>query len=199
MRMTVSFAAVIAAAGLVSACGGGGDASGNVGTAATPDATAAGSGDALVGNWNLGDACKTLDQSVVAAVAGQAVTKAETKIGHVADADDPVSRSQCHYLLADGRTVILSTRVELPVDDSDGPAKFEKTAKSMNMTPEPVAGVGRGAYWTPGDMPHLDFWVGKHQVAFFQFKGDASTITLKKSDEAWARDLAIKLSHKVGG
>lgn len=196
MKMTVSFAAMIAASGLVSACGGGG--SGNA-SASAPAGVSSEGGDALAGGWTEADACKTLDQSVVAAVAGQAVTKAEKKVGHQADGDDPVSRSQCHYLLADGRTVILSTRVERSVDDSDGPAKFEKTATSMNLTPEPVAGVGRGAYWTPGDMPHLDFWVGQHQVAFFQFKGDASTIVLKKGDEAWAKNLAIKLSHKVGG
>ncbi|MDB5679915.1 hypothetical protein [Sphingomonas bacterium] len=197
MRMTVSFAAMTAACGLLSACGGA-SAGGNA-NAPTPADAAGGGGDALVGGWTEADACKTLDQGVVAAVAGQAVTKAETKMNHQADGDDPVSRSQCHYLLADGRTVILSTRVEMPVDNTDGPAKFEAQEKSMNMVPEAVAGVGRGAYWTPGDMPHLDFWLGKHQTAFFQFKGDASTITLKKGDEAWAKDLAIKLSHKIGG
>ena len=111
--------------------------------------------------------------------------------GNWADAD------ACATL--DGRTVILSTRVELPVDNDVTITKFPEQERSMNMAPEAVPGIGKGAYWTPGDMPHLDFWIGQHQAAFFQFKGDAGTIVLKKEDEAWAKDLAIKLSHKIGG
>ena len=194
MKMTVSFAAMIAVSGLLSACGGGG---GNASAAGAPTGAAAG-GDTLVGGWADADACTTLDKSVVASVAGQAVTKADLARSDKAGAD-PVSRSQCNYLLADGRTVILSTRIELPVDNDTTIAKFPEQEKSMNMAPEAVPGIGKGAYWTPGDMPHLDFWIGQHQAASLQFKGDASTIVLKKSDEAWAKDLAIKLSHKIGG
>lgn len=197
MKMTVSYAAMIAALGLLAACGGGTE--GDNGSAIAPaDTAAGGSSDALVGGWTDDDACKTLDKSVVAAVAGQAVTKADLAKSIKAGAD-PVSRSQCDYLLADGRTVMLRTRVELPTDNDNAVAKFAETAKSMNMAPEAVPGIGKGAYWTPGDMPSLDFWIGKHQAATFQFKGDASSIVLKKGDEAWAKDLAIKLSHKIGG
>ena len=62
MRMTVSFAAMIAVSGLLSACGGSGDG-GNAGAAAP--AGAASGGDALVGGWTEADACKTLDKSDV--------------------------------------------------------------------------------------------------------------------------------------
>jgi hypothetical protein len=191
--------AALAACVLVSGCGGdGGNATATSSTAAPAGAAAPAGGDALVGGWADADACATLDKSVVAAVAGQAVTKADLTKSIKAGAD-PVSRSQCNYLLADGRTVMLSTRIELPVDNDKGMATFADQEKSMNMTPEEVPGIGKGAYWTPGDMPHLDFWIGQHQVASIQFKGDASTIMLKKEDEPWAKDLAIKLSHKIGG
>lgn len=197
MKMMMRSAA-LAACGLVSACGGG-DGGNAAGSAASPaGVTAASGGDALVGNWADADACATLDKSVVAAVAGQAVTRADLSKSIKAGAD-PVSRSQCDYLLADGRTVMFSTRVEVPVDNDTTITKFPEQEKSMNMAPEAVPGIGKGAYWTPGDMPHLDFWIGQHQAAVFQFKGTAATVVLKKEDEAWAKDLAIKLSHKVGG
>ncbi len=191
-------AGAIACLALSSCGGGGGNATTGTGSGATGASTASATADAT-GAWNETDACKTLDQAVVASAAGEAVSKAATTKS-IPATDSTAALSQCDYTLADGRTVMFSTKVAMTTDMGADAASYADHAKAAGLQPPaPVPGVGKAAFWGDAtELPHLDFFVGAHQFGFFMFKGKMASAGLEKVDPAWAKDLAIKLAHKVG-
>ncbi len=115
----------------LSSCGGS-DGGGNA-TAGADNSTAATSATASTATgWNENDACKTLDQATVASVAGQAVTKAETTKS-IPATDGTAALSQCDYALADGRTVMFSTKVAVTTDMGADASAYAEHAKAAGL------------------------------------------------------------------
>lgn len=181
---------VIAAALLLAGCGSGGGEGGD-------GAAAAGGGSA--GDWNAADPCKTLDRAEVAKATGQAVTGATVTQNQPMTDSHPAHTAQCDYALADGQTVQLFTRVGSPVDNQVGIDAFVKqTVEAGLPEPEKVAGIGRAAFYTAGQIPHMDFFVGDDRFGFVMVMGrPGKGIHPEAPDPAWARNVAETLAKQV--
>lgn len=188
MRMMGLGAALVLLAGCGGGSGGGTEGNG----------VSAASGGSF-GGWNETDPCKTLDKAEVAKATGQAVTSATLTQSEPKTDSHPAFTAQCDYLLADGQKVLLFTRVGSPQDNGGAIASFVKQAVDAGLPePEVVSGVGRGAFYTGGPIPHLDFFVGDDRFGFVMVMGKPGKgIHPDAPDPAWARKVAETLAKTV--
>lgn len=133
--MTAKGMALVGAMLALAGCGG----------SSSPDQVATTGGAA----WQATDACAVLDRRVIAEVLGTTVTDA--KLSAVKDAGDGADLySQCDYMLADGRTLVIGT------GRATNGATVAEQVKDMRrqaaiMTTEPpsdLRGVGKAALWS---------------------------------------------------
>ena len=178
MRAVIGVAAVLALAG----CGKSG---GSTGGAAPSGST--GGGWSAPSGWKATDACATLDKAKVAAATGAAV-KSATLSGVTEARDGMAAVSTCIYALDNGGSIGVLTR-ESP-DDSEPPADYVKQSADMGMKLEPVAGVGRTAFWADG-LKSLQVFVDKRRYTAINYS--------MPPEGADAKGAATKIAHDLGG
>ena len=148
-----------------------------------------------IGGAKVTDACAAIDKGVVAATLRSAVKSTELSAVQ-ADPDRADLYSQCTFVLADNRIVVIGTGKSTTGADVAALAdRYRKESAGAGSTPSDVAGVGKAAVWAdklqslyvfPGDGRYLTITTA--QMAFGKAKVAPDTI---KAD-------AIALAGKLG-
>lgn len=186
--------ALMAAGAALAACGGNGGSASAEGesereAAAPAAAPESGSEVSGPGGFDYADSCSFLAADKVAAVMGQAVSKAELRPGAVAT-DSSAGFSTCIYKLSDGTEVSLMTRWSPVAEVNAGTVKGQRDQqeKEYGLKTEDVSGVGDIAFWTPSSS-QLNVFKGAQKYLIF---------TLMGTDKAKARERAIALARAAG-